>query len=974
MVQEMLNEALNYHREGRLGDAERLYRQILAREPSHPPALVHLALVAQATGRLHDAHELLERAVAARPGDAQCHNNLGNVLRELGHLAEAEASYRAALACDRNSVNAYFNLAALLMEGDDPKRAAECYRQVLQLAPDDADAVGGLGVALMALEQTEEAVGCFRRVTRLRPDDPRASFNLATALKDLGDDDAALDLYQRTLALNAGYSEAHNNIGLLLSARGQTDDATVAFREAIRSNPRHLPAYLNLAGLLVDRHDYAQAAEVARDAVAIDARHPRALLALGSALTGLSRFEEAERALLESLDVDTELSDARFALAQVYRKQMRLDEATVQYRAVEANTPAWQLAQNNLGVCLMNQGRFFSAMSAFSRALDADPGYAESHSNMLFCSNYMLDVTPSRQFALHRRWARRHTIDKRHVELEIDRDASRVLHVGYVSPDLCNHSVAHFIEPLIAGHDRGGFKITCYSDVAHEDAYTDRIRELADQWRDLHGLDHDAAGAVVRGDRVDILVDLAGHTSSNRMPMFARRVAPIQVSYLGYPNTTGLDEMDYRVTDAIADPPGESDNLHSETLVRLSGGFLCYQPPRDGPPVSEPPALSRDHVTFGSFNNPNKINEGVVSVWSRILNGVPGSRLLLKARQLADAGARRRLQRLFAAHGVDGERLEMTGPIAGHVEHLSFYANVDVALDPFPYNGTTTTCEALWMGVPVVTLSGRVHRARVGASLLQHVGIEEMVTPSADAYVDTALMLARNPQRLAELRHSLRELVAHSTLTDAGRAVAALESAYRDMWRRCCETGEARASAPCADDPAVRLNIGGTSAKPGWQILNIVAGPAVDHVGDCTDLSRFDTGSVDEVYASHILEHLGYLEEVPTALAEIFRILKPAGKLRVSVPDFDVLCRLYMNPEQSTRDAWKIVRIIYGGQVDRHDFHKIGFSDETLRRFLLRAGFDDINRVEEFGIFDDTSSLRVNGRLISLNVEARKPG
>ena len=974
MAQEMLNQALNHHREGRLADAERLYRQILAREPSHPPALVHLALLAQATGRLHDARELLERAVVASPRDAQCHNNLGNVLRELGRLAEAEASYRAALACDRNSVNAYFNLAALLMDNDDPKGAADCYRQVLHLAPDDADAIGGLGVALMALRQTVEAVGCFKRVTSLRPDDPRASFNLATALKDLGDDDAALDLYRRTLALDAGYSEAHNNIGLLLINQGQTDDAAAAFREAIRSNPRHLPAYINLAGLLIDTQDYAQAMEVARGAVAIDARHPRALLSLGSALVGLRRFGEAEPVLLESLELDSELSDARFALAQVYNKQIRLDEAALQYRAVAEHTPTWQFAQNNLGVCLMNQGRFSSALRAFSRALDADPGYADSHSNILFCSNYMLDMTPSAQFALHRRWARWHTTDAKHVELQNERDPSRVLHVGYVSPDLCNHSVAHFIEPLIAGHDRGRFKVTCYSDVAHEDAYTHRIRELADEWRDLRGMDTDAAGAMVRDDRVDILVDLAGHTASNRMPMFARRVAPVQVSYLGYPNTTGLDAMDYRLTDAIADPPGESDELHSETLVRLSGGFLCYKPPRDGPPLSEPPALTHAHVTFGSFNNPSKINEDVVAVWSRILNGLPGARLLLKARQLADAGAKRRLQRLFGARGVDGERLEMTGPVAGHGEHLAFYANVDIALDPFPYNGTTTTCEALWMGVPVVTLNGRVHRARVGASILEHVGVDELVTQSADAYVESALALARDRQRLEQLRRTLRERVARSTLTDVGRAVEAVESAYRDMWRRYCEASKANPSAPGGNDSALRLNIGGTSAKPGWQILNIVEAPAVDHVGDCTDLGRFETGSVDEVYASHILEHLGYLEEIPAALAEMFRILKPRGRLRISVPDFDVLCRLYMNPEHRMGDTWKIVRIIYGGQVDPYDFHKFGFSFDTLRWFLLRAGFEDIDRVEEFGIFDDTSSMRINGRLISLNVEARKPG
>jgi predicted SAM-dependent methyltransferase len=430
--------------------------------------------------------------------------------------------------------------------------------------------------------------------------------------------------------------------------------------------------------------------------------------------------------------------------------------------------------------------------------------------------------------------------------------------------------------------------------------------------------------------------------------------------------------MDYRLTDEIADPPGEADELHSEELVRLPGGFLCYAPPPDVPPVSDAPVGTAGYPTFGSFNNTNKVNETVVAVWARILNVLPGSRLLMKSQQLADASIRRRFERLFAEHGVDEGRIELMGAIAKHTDHLAAYSRVDVALDSFPYNGTTTTCEALWMGVPVVTLAGRVHRARVGASLLHHAGLDEFVTSSVDEYVEKALELARDRVALTGLRRTLRRRIASSALTDAERALDSMQSALGEMWRRYRESALAGTPASRGDEAPLRLNIGGTSAKPGWKVFNAVPGPDVDYVGNCIDLSRFDDNSIDEVYASHILEHLGYQEELPMALGHFHRVLKPGGTLRISVPDLATLCRLYLNPEWDAAGSREIMRTIYGHQIDQYDFNKVGFSWDSLQQYLQRAGFRDIARVQEFGIFDDTSSMRIKDTLISLNVEARK--
>lgn len=788
------NEALKHHQEGRLAEAERLYRQVLTRNPTDAPALHHLGLVALATGRLQDACELLQRAASCDPADAVCHNNLANVLRQLQCLPEATEAYRAAVRCDPDYINAHFNLASLLMEGDDPQGAANCYREVLRLAPDDADAIGALGVAMMALGNTPEAVECFRRVITSRPDDPAAYYNLATSLKDDSDPDVALKLYRQALDLNPSYAAAHNNVGLLLKAKGELEDATDAFGEAIRSNPRHIQAHLNLASMLLDKGDFAKAEEVSRKAVGIDARHPDALQSLGAALTALGNFDGAERVLRTALDIDTELSDARVKLGQTLEAQSRLGEAIMELHAVAAHTTSYRFAQNDLGVCLMKQGKIASALAAFSRALDAHPSDVETHSNMLLCSNYVADITPSALYALHRKWARRHAASPTAAAPETDLTPSRRLHIGYVSPDFCDHPVASFIEPLITGRDRNQFKVTCYADVRHEDEFTRRIRDSSDQWRDLRGLDDEKAAELIRDDRIDILVDLAGHTARNRLPVFARRPAPVQVTYLGYPNTTGLDEMDYRLTDEFADPPGEADELHSEELVRLPGGFLCYAPPPNAAPVSNAPALTDGHVTFGSFNNITKVNETVVAVWARILNNLPRSRLLLKSRHLADAAARRRLHRLFAEHGIAEGRIELMGSLPNWNDHLGTYSRVDVALDTFPYNGTTTTCEALWMGVPVVTLAGRGHRARVGTSLLHYVGLDELVTPSIDAYIEKAMGLARDLQALTTLRDGLRHRVAQSALTDTDGAVDSLQCAYRQMWRRYRKSANPTAS------------------------------------------------------------------------------------------------------------------------------------------------------------------------------------
>jgi protein O-GlcNAc transferase len=363
------------------------------------------------------------------------------------------------------------------------------------------------------------------------------------------------------------------------------------------------------------------------------------------------------------------------------------------------------------------------------------------------------------------------------------------LRIGYVSGDFREHSVAYFVEPLLRGHDRTAVEVFCYADHRLDDAVTERLRGYADQWRPIAGMADDTVGELIRRDAIDVLVDLGGHSAENRLGVFARRAAPVQATWLGYPNTTGLAEIDYRLTDAVADPLGAADAWHAEKLVRVPGCFLCYGMPDVLPDVGALPAEANGFVTFGSFNNLAKVSERTMRLWGRVLDAVPGSRLLLKYRSLADAGTRSVVAEMMTRCGINPGRVEMAGHAASREDHLRMYGRVDVALDTTPYCGTTTTCEALAMGVPVVTLAGDAHVSRVGASLMHAMGLWEMVAKSGEEYVGIAVTLAGDLERMKATRIGLRERMRASALCDQGGFSKVMETALREMVERSLGPG-----------------------------------------------------------------------------------------------------------------------------------------------------------------------------------------
>ena len=534
---------------------------------------------------------------------------------------------------------------------------------------------------------------------------------------------------------------------------------------------------------------YAEARASLGQAVRLAPGSAAIWLNLGATCLELNRPDEAAAAFRRALAIEPDRPEARNILGVALLQLGRSSEAAIQFEWALRLKPGYPAAHDNLGRVMKAQGRSADSLHHHRAALAREPR-ATTHSNLLYTLNLVPGIPQEEILAEHRRWAEMHAGPRRFegrsaAPLPAPDPGPRRLRVGYVSPDFCNHAVAFFFEPVLSSHDRERFETVCYSDARVPDQVTGRLRSQASQWRNIAGWSDDLVDALIRADRIDILVDLAGHTAHNRLSVFAGRPAPVQATWLGYPNTTGLSTIDYRITDSVCDPPGETERWHTEELLRLPGAFSCYLPPPECPPVGPLPALRAGHVTFGCFNHIAKLTPAAIELWSGILRGLPGSRLLLKSRGLTDPGTTGRILAQFGGGGVASSRIELRGEELPTAEHTGLYNRVDIALDTFPYNGTTTTCEALWMGVPVVTLAGATHVARVSASLLTRLGATDLIASSADEYRSRCLALAADLPRLAERRAAQRERMRAGPICDAAGFTRGLEEAYRRMWERC---------------------------------------------------------------------------------------------------------------------------------------------------------------------------------------------
>ena len=502
-------------------------------------------------------------------------------------------------------------------------------------------------------------------------------------------------------------------------------------------------------------------------------------------------YAAAAAAFLKALDINSSHAPTLAGLAIVRNEEQLFHEVEMLLRKAVELSPNCCNYLNNLAGAFKSQGLGDVAEEYYKKALAASPGNSGIHSNRLI--NLLCTLKPTREeiFSAHRDWERKcaSVFSGSLMPHGNNPDPDRRLHIGYVSADFRRHPVAFFILPILLAHDSRNFDIRIYSNVARQDFITDQFRALGHHWTDISRESDESVCDAIRRDCIDILVDLGGHTSNNRLLLFARKPAPVQVSWLGYANTTGLGTIDYRITDGIADPPGATERFHTEKLFRLPGSFICYSAPQNPPPVGPLPAKDSGTVTFGAFNNFAKTNEKVFFLWAEILKITPGSRLLLKVSGIRHAPLRDRVLNAFACFGIGPDRIILHERKSHILEHLDLFNQVDIALDTFPYNGTTTTCEALFMGTPVITLAGNAHVSRVGASLLCHAGFPEFVADSEDEYVSKAAELAMNIERIDGYRSILRDRMFQSPLMDIEGFTRTLEAAYHRMWRNWTESG-----------------------------------------------------------------------------------------------------------------------------------------------------------------------------------------
>jgi protein O-GlcNAc transferase len=671
-------------------------------------------------------------------------------LHQTGRLADAEAIYRQILAAQPRHADALHLLGVIALQVGRHDSAVEWIRQAIAVNPAGLDYHYNVGIALAAQGRLEEAIDAFHRALETKPDFPETHYNLANALRDRGRLGEAIAAYRHALRIKPNFAEAHTNLGNALKNNGQLEEAIAAHHRALEFSP-HLPeVHINL----------------------------------GTALAEQGRFEEAIAAYRRALELKPDCPEALNNLGALLAGRNQLDAAIAMHRRAIELKANYAEAHNNLGTALKNQGELTEAIVEFRRAIQWKPEYSAAHSNLIYALHYHPGHGGKQIVKEHQRWNRQFSDSlKSFIEPHLNDPANAGrLRIGYVSPDFRDHPVGRYLLPLFKQYDREQFEAVCYSGVAQPDWMTERFRALAVGWRNTVGMSDAQVAGMIREDRVDILVDLAMHTAGNRLLVFARQPAPVQVAWLAYPGSPGLPSIGHRLTDALIDPPAEKPPHSAEEPVRLPHCWCCYDAEGDSPEVNELPALSAGRMTFGSLNNFAKVNESVLALWALVLDSVKGSRLVLLC---PEGRTRERVRKFFGSRGVSPERVEFVGFLP-RLEFLSLYQRIDIALDPFPCNGMTTTCDALWMGAPVLTLPGEIPVSRAGLSLLSTIGLGEFAAASEEDYVRSAAELAGNLPRLTDLRATLRARMQASPLMDAPRFARNVEAAYRSIWERWC--------------------------------------------------------------------------------------------------------------------------------------------------------------------------------------------
>lgn len=773
--------ALALLQRGDLGGALAAFEALLQEAPEDIAVLAGYASALRRVGRLDEALTLWCKARDCAPADPGVCFNHANALRAAGQLDAARLGYERALQLAPGMLPARINLGLVLQDQGHFEAAVEVYAAALAIDPRQPTAAMNRGNCLRQLGRLEEAIAQHRSALDQLPRSAEARYNLGNALRDAARIDEALDAYRAALQAGPAPLQLWTRLGVSLQDLGASEAALAAFDRGRREHPQASLAHCNFGHMAMRLRRPKDAIEALRRALELEPGEPLATSHLVDALVRTGFLSEAiglADAALRQAQGDTD--------ASAHNRNERLARL-----------------HNVLGNACVSAGNIDQAIAHLGEARRLQPD-ARSISNLLFASLYREDLGALQKARLHQQETECFgDLDSSHAravgapaEATVGESATpasladaspgpigateRRLRIGYLSADLAEHPVGYFMQPLLREHDRARFELFVYSDVESPDALTAQIQAGLEHWVAVCGYSDQALARRIRDDRIDVLIELSGHTAGNRLPLLARRVAPVQISYLGYPFSTGLSTLDAIFGDAITTPESDAA-LYRERLLRLPHFPFCMQPHASAPPVAPLPAIRNGHLTFGCFNNLAKVGSATLALWARLLQALPDARLLLRAVGLNDGPTCDRLRRYLASQGIDAGRLELLPPIRPISAYLDGYGGVDIALDPLAYNGGTTSFEALWQGVPVLTLPGAGFCARMGAGINATAGLDAFTARDAEHFLSIARDWNTRREQLAELRAGLRQRLIDSPLFNGARFMPAFEAALNDL-------------------------------------------------------------------------------------------------------------------------------------------------------------------------------------------------
>jgi predicted O-linked N-acetylglucosamine transferase (SPINDLY family) len=684
-----------------------------------------------------------------------------------------------------NDLSVLHRLAAEHRAAGRLQAAETVYCEILRIDPRNAAALHALGLIAHQAGDNRRAIDLIRQAVAENPTNASAHSDLGGLLNLEGKLDEAAPCFRRSIELDGANAQAHYNLGCTLQAQGKLEEAEACYRAALIIKPDAVDILCNLGGSLQEQGKADAAIACYRQALAANPADINSLNNLGVSLQTNCKLGEARACFEQTLAIHPDYVRAYINLGMVYYDYGDFARALALYQQALQIDPDYSEAQFSVGVALQALCKPQEALACYQKAMTLKTDNQKTHDNLLMTMQFVPGVTQEELAVAHRRFGERFESGQKPTwpAHRNERDPHRRLKIGYVSGDFREHAVSYFIEPVFASHDKSQVEVFCYSNSSRRDAFTERLVAEVDHWQPCLSMSDEQLAQRIQSDDIDILVDLAGHTAHNRLLTFARKPAPVQITYLGYPGSSGLMAMDYRLTDSYTEPG--SDGFYTEKLLRLPDSMWCYRPVADMPEVTPLPALANGYVTFGSFNNVNKVGADCIALWATLLRALPTARLLMAT--VPEGEVRERLTQQFLELGVDPGRLGFY-VILPSQEFRRRLQQVDITLDPFPINGATTTCESLWLGVPVLTLVGERFLSRAGLSVLSAARLPDFAAATPAEFINTASLLANNLALLADIRLGLRDHLRATPLLDCQRFTRNLEQIYRNVWETWCSS------------------------------------------------------------------------------------------------------------------------------------------------------------------------------------------